>query len=215
MIRINLLPYRAARKKENIRRQISLFLLSCILVFAALFFYNMSLQKSIDALDTKIKNSKTMLAKFEKQAKEADRIKKELNKLEKKIDVIKSLETGRKAAVLMLDDMTKMVAQKTSISESDLSSNKDDKPVKRLWFTSFQAKGDNIDIKGIALDNKTVADFMTRLEVSKLYKNVNLKTIKQKKINKLNLKSFEITCNRVSLEKSKNTKKSSSIQGKK
>ena len=215
MIRINLLPYRAARKKENIRRQISLFLLSCILVFAALFFYNMSLQKSIDALDTKIKNSKTMLAKFEKQAKEADRIKKELNKLEKKIDVIKSLETSRKAAVLMLDDMTKMVAQKTSISESDLSSNKDGKPVKRLWFTSFQAKGDNIDIKGIALDNKTVADFMTRLEVSKLYKNVNLKTIKQNKINKLNLKSFEITCNRVSLEKSKNTKKSSSIQGKK
>ena len=215
MIRINLLPYRAARKKENIRRQISLFLLSCILVFAALFFYNMSLQKSIDALDTKIKNSKTILAKFEKQAREADRIKKKLNKLEKKIDVIKSLETGRKAAVLMLDNMTKMVAQKTSISESDLSSNKDGKPVKRLWFTSFQAKGDNIDIKGIALDNKTVADFMTRLEVSKLYKNVNLKTIKQKKINKLNLKSFEITCNRVSLEKSKNTKKSSSIQGKK
>ena len=37
-----------------------------------------------------------MLAKFEKQAREADRIKKELNKLEKKIDVIKSLETGRK-----------------------------------------------------------------------------------------------------------------------
>jgi len=215
MIRINLLPYRAARKKENIRRQISFFLLSCILVFAALFFYNMSLQKSIDALDTKIKNSKTILAKFEKQAREADRINKKLNKLEKKIDVIKSLETGRKAAVLMLDNMTKMVAQKTSISESDLSSNKDGQPVKRLWFTNFQAKEDHIDIKGIALDNKTVADFMTRLEVSKLYKNVNLKTIKQKKINKLNLKSFEITCNRVSLEKSKNTKKSSSIQGKK
>jgi type IV pilus assembly protein PilN len=215
MIRINLLPYRAARKKENIRRQISLFVLSCILVFAALFFYNMSLQERIDALDTEIKNSKTMLAKFEKQAMEADRIKKELNKLEKKIDVIKSLETGRKAAVLMLDNMTKMVVQKTSISESDLSSNKDGEPVKRLWFTNFQAKGDNIDIKGIALDNKTVADFMTRLEVSKLYKNVNLKTIKQNKINKLNLKSFEITCNRVSLEKAKNTKKSSSIQGKK
>ena len=28
MIRINLLPFRAARKKENVRRQISLFLLS-------------------------------------------------------------------------------------------------------------------------------------------------------------------------------------------
>jgi hypothetical protein len=35
---------------------------------------------------------------------------------------------------------------------------------------------------------------MSRLEESKLYKNVNLKTIKQQQINKLNLKNFEIGC---------------------
>lgn len=38
MIRINLLPYRAAQKKENIRRQISIFLLLLILMTLALFF---------------------------------------------------------------------------------------------------------------------------------------------------------------------------------
>ena len=32
MIRINLLPFRAARKKENVRRQVSVFLLSLVLV---------------------------------------------------------------------------------------------------------------------------------------------------------------------------------------
>ena len=147
-----------------------------------------------------------MLAKFEKQAKEVDRIKNEFSKLEKKTEIINNLETKRKAAAYLLDNMTKMVAERTSISESDSLSDKDNKPVKRLWFTNLRAKGNNIGINGIAMDNKTVADFMTRLEVSKLYENVNLKTLKQQKISDLNLKSFEITCNKISLKKSKSKK---------
>jgi len=66
MIRINLLPYRAARKKENIRKQIGIFSLSLLVVFAILLFYNMRLQKRIDSLNTTIAENKTMLAKFEK-----------------------------------------------------------------------------------------------------------------------------------------------------
>jgi type IV pilus assembly protein PilN len=39
MIRINLLPFRAARKKENIRRQLSIYVLSvvCLLLLMGLF----------------------------------------------------------------------------------------------------------------------------------------------------------------------------------
>ena len=40
MIRINLLPFRSARKKENIRRQLSIFLLSLILAVVAIFGVN-------------------------------------------------------------------------------------------------------------------------------------------------------------------------------
>ena len=206
MIRINLLPYRAARRKENIRKQISIFFFSFLLVVVIGLFYNMRLQKKIDNLNTKIKNNKIMLAKFEKQAKEVDRIKNAFNNLEKKTGVIKNLEIKRKAAVCLLDNMTKVVAEHTSISGSDSLSDKDDIPVKRLWFTNFQAKGNNVGIKGIAMDNKTVADFMTRLENSKLYKNVNLKTLKQQKITKLNLKNFDITCIKISLNNTESKK---------
>jgi type IV pilus assembly protein PilN len=206
MIQINLLPYRAARKKENIRKQISIFFFSFLLIVVILLFYNMSLQKRIDVLNTKITNNKTMLAKFEKQAKEVDRIKNAFNNLEKKTKVIKNLETKRKDAVCLLDNMTKVVAECTSISGSDSLSDKDNTPVKRLWFTNFEAKGNNIGIKGIAMDNKTVANFMTRLENSKLYKNVNLKTLKQQKITKLNLKSFDITCIKISLNNTESKK---------
>lgn len=147
-----------------------------------------------------------MLAKFEKQAKEVDRIKNAFNNLEKKTKVIKNLETKRKAAVCLLDNMTKVVAEYTSVSGSDSLPDKDQTPVKRLWFTNFQAKGNEIGIKGIAMDNKTVANFMTRLENSKLYKNVNLSTVKQQKMTKLNLKHFDITCTKIALNKSESKK---------
>ena len=201
MIRINLLPYRAAQKKENIRRQISIFVLAVIMVVGTLVYYNINLNNDIDALNTRIKNTKSMLAQLEKQAKKVDEIKKAFNTLKQKTDVIKNLETNRKIAVQLLDNMTTLVAEKVSASQSETSADSDSKPVKRLWFTNFQENKDKINLQGIALDNKTIADFMSRLEASNLFMNVNLKTIKQQKVNELNLKNFEIICTRISRNK--------------
>lgn len=198
MIRINLLPYRAAQKKENIRRQISIFVLAVIMLVGILLYYNMTLNNNIDALNAQIKNKKSMLAQVEKQAKKVDEIKKAFETLKQKTSVIKNLEANRKISVQLLDNMTTLVAEKVSVSQTEASSDSDSKPVKRLWFTNFQENGNNINIQGIALDNKTIADFMSRLEGSALFMNVNLKAIKQQKINELNLKNFEIICTRIS-----------------
>ena len=206
MIRINLLPYRAAQKKENIRRQISIFVLAVIMLVGILLYYNTTLNNNIDALNTQIKNNKSMLAQVEKQAKEVDEIKKAFDTLKQKTHVIKSLESNRKISVQLLDNMTTLVAEKVSVSQIKASPDSDSKPVKRLWFTNFQENGNNINIQGIALDNKTIADFMTRLEGSALFTNVNLKAIKQQKINELNLKNFEIICTRISRNTSKKKK---------
>jgi type IV pilus assembly protein PilN len=215
MIRINLLPYREERKKENILRQLNIFLVVFFVVFAILIYFNIRLTHQVAALNTKIKNTKTMLAQAETKAKQVDQIKHALEKLEQKTEVIKNIEKNRKASVLLLEDMTKMVAEKLSVSPLDASEDSDSKPVKRLWFNSFQANSEEISINGIALDNKTIADFMGRLEDSKLYQNVNLKTIKQRKVDKLNLKNFEIVCTRASVDKPKSENDAGKKPGKK
>jgi len=201
MIRINLLPYRESRKKESILRQINIFLAVFFIVFVSLLYYSIWLGNKIDDLNTKIKNTKILLTQAETQAKKVDQIKNELEKLGHKTDVIKNIEMNRRAPVILLENMTKMVAEKASTSTLDASEDRENKPVKRLWFTNFEASGGKINIKGIALDNKTIADFMSRLEESKLYNNVNLKTITQQKVDKLNLKQFQIDCVRSSLKK--------------
>jgi len=181
MIRINLLPFRAARRKENIRRQISIFLLGLILSILVMLVYSMMLGTKIGKLETKLAKTKEDLKIYEQKAKEVDEMKKQLDLLKMKMDVIASLEKNRKIPLEMLDEMTKNIIPK------------------RMWLTEM-ISGANVQLKGFAMDNQTVADFMKNLEKSKFYGSVNLKTIKQQSIQKksgqsdYDLRYFEVIC---------------------
>ena len=184
MIKVNLLPYRAARKKENIRLQVSTFFLSIIFVTLSMYYYNLSLNNKINAYNVKIESIKNELSKYNKIIKEITDIKNRLGVLNKKTGVIKNLELNRKEPVRLLDTMTFMVIPK------------------RMWVTSLEAKEEEVTVKGFALDNKTVADFMIRLEGSKLFDSVNLRNLKQETYNKYtNLKGFVISCNKMHRDK--------------
>jgi type IV pilus assembly protein PilN len=176
MIRINLLPFRAARKKENIRRQVSIFLLSFVLVAVLLCFYQLNLSHKAGKLNDKISETKAELDKYNKINKEIAEIKAKLANLQKKLAIMAELEAGRFEPVQLLDTMTEMVV------------------AKRMWFTRLESNEKDIEINGIALDNKTVADFMVRLENCGLFSNVVLNTLKYVSIRKTDLKSFQITC---------------------
>ena len=181
MIRINLLPFRAARKKENVRRQISIFLLSLILVGAAVIYYNIFLSGKIKDLNASIKETKVQVAKYNKINAEIKEIKKNLELLNRKIEVIETLETNRREPLALLASLTDLIM------------------AERMWFTRLSSKGPKINIEGIALDNQTVSDFMTRLEKSALYGDVNLGTVKQKELKtmELTLKSFDVNARKV------------------
>jgi type IV pilus assembly protein PilN len=179
MIRINLLPFRAARKKENVRRQVSIFLLSFILIIIAVFYYNNWLSNHIKKLEARNQETTKQIAKYDKINKEIAQIKNTLNSLKKKIQVIETLDSGRKNAVNLLESMTEMIIEE------------------RMWFTVLSVNGNSISLGGIALDERTIADFMKRLETKGGYANVTLKSLQRKEIKgkSLNLKSFNLSLN--------------------
>lgn len=184
MIRINLLPFRAARKKENIRRQVSIFFLSLILVTTVALWFNWILSSKIETLDKRIKDTKVQVEKYNKINKEIAEIKKKLDVLNKKIDVIQSLDLTRKAPVELLDDMSKLVVDK------------------QMWLIELSEKSDGVKIVGIALDNPTIAEYMTRIETSEKYVDVKLRSINQdSSIEGLELKRFEIRFKKATLNK--------------
>ncbi len=183
MIRINLLPYREKRKKENIRRQVSIFALSFVFFLIALYFVQSLLSGKIERMRAGIAATKAELAKYEQINKEIDEITKKLDILQKKTAVIQNLQLERHKAVELMDMLTRAIVSK------------------RMWFTRLAAGNDTVSIDGIALDNKTVADFMTNLENTRFFTAVNLKSIRQETIRErgISLKKFEIACNKVPL----------------
>ena len=118
------------------------------------------------------------MKKYQKITQQIEDIKKKLAILEKKTEVIRKLETDRFEPVQILEAMTDKVI------------------AKRMWFTSFDDRPQDIRVTGIALDNKTVADFMTRLEGSGWFSAVKLNTLEKQVVQGSNLKKFSIVCDK-------------------
>ena len=130
----------------------------------------------VSGLDKKLKQTQAELDKYNKINQEIAEIKKKLENLNKKMAVMAELESNRHEPTRLMDTLTQVVVPK------------------RMWFTKLEEKDKTVNVNGIALDNKTVADFMVRLEKSGLFSAVSLKTLKQTVVQNSNLKSFAILC---------------------
>ena len=190
MIRINLLPYLAARKKENIRKQISVFTGSIILVLAALFYYYTFTQDKIDTMEARLKSVKQEIKQYKKKAERVNQIKEQLETVDKKYEIILSLKERRRKPLKLLDSMTGLVVPE------------------RMWLSEMASDRKSVKLSGTAFDNKTVADFMTNLENSNLFGEVNLESLKLENLKDIKVKSFNLTCSKTEAsENSENTGK--------
>ena len=183
MIRINLLPFRAARKKENIRKQVSVFFLCLMLIMIVLVWVHFYLGSKQTRLTANVTDTKKELALYKKKNEEIKEIRKKLQDLEMRQNVIKDLEKQRFLPVHILDELT------------------DEIVAERMWLTRLKIGGNQMDVDGIALDNNTVAKFITNLEgmsalndpKSPMYEKVRLNKLQQERIRNINMKSFQIT----------------------
>jgi type IV pilus assembly protein PilN len=175
MIEINLLPIRAARKRETFRSQVTIFILIILLTFACIGFLKWNLNQRERRVDTEIDAVKKEIARLNEVVGEVDRLKKDKERLERKLAVIEKLEQGRLTAARILDELSQKIPEK-------------------IWFESLARKGNTIEISGVALDNETIANFMTVLERSSQFSGVELDVTKQVTSEGLKLKEFSVRC---------------------
>lgn len=178
MIKINLLPFRAARKQENIRRQVSIYFLSVVCLLTLMIYLFLSLGSELTKLTGEEKQLRSEMTSYAKVTREIARIKKRTKEIQDKFDVIKDLEKQGSGPVRLLEAIA------TSV------------PIDRLWLSAVVEKGGDLTLKGSAMDNDTVALFMTNLEKNKQIKSVDLKTTKLQNFPKykLNAASFVLAC---------------------
>ncbi len=186
MIRINLLPFRLARKKENIRRQISVFMLLVFLSGVVLFWYTQMMNRKIQSVKNNTTQVNAQIAKYKEKAERVNQIKKDLKALDEKLKIMSSLKKQKDKQYILFDHMIGLIVPE------------------RMWLESMKTDDNTIVIKGIAFDNPTIADFMKNLEKSSLFAKVDLKTAKSKKLNNnVTLKSFELLCIKETLKQEK------------
>jgi type IV pilus assembly protein PilN len=175
MIRINLLPVRALKKKESMRQTISILALSLGLVVLVILFFHLSLANKINQVETQIASYNEEIRKLKIDTKDVEKFKAERDDLQRRLNVIYTLQRAKTGPVRVLDDLVTAVPDK-------------------LWLTAVREKGGKMEIKGMALDNPTIAKFMTNLEKSGVVKNVELVVSQQVEKRIVKLKEFTLTC---------------------
>lgn len=177
MIKINLLPFRVARRKENIRKQISIFFLLIFLTVVMCYWYAQHMNKQIQTVKDKTQQVNAQITKYKEKANRVEKIKKDLKALEEKLVIVASLDKQKDKQLILFDSMTGLVVPD------------------RMWLDFFKTDQNMVTIRGIAYDNPTIADFMQTLENSPLFDKVDLKAAKMKMFKDgVMLKSFELLC---------------------
>ncbi len=175
MIRINLLPVRAAQKKERLRSQVTILVLSVVGSITVCALVWMSLSVKVDDVQAEIRAKNAEIARLKKTIGEVDQFKKLQNELRGKLDILSTLKANRSGPVRLLDELSKVIPEK-------------------VWITTFTESGGEIVIAGAGLTEESVADFMGKLEASAYYMNVELDVLEQKKIDGRDMQSFKVRC---------------------
>jgi type IV pilus assembly protein PilN len=178
MIRINLLPFRAARKKENIRRQVSYYFGTIGVVLAGMLYLFIDQSSELSSLQERKQQVESELATYQETIKKIQELEKQIAEITKKLNVIKELEEQKTGPVRLLDQVAMAV------------------PKDKLWLTEFVEKEGRLTLTGTAMDNETVSLYMTELEKAELITDVGFKSARTRTIadQKLRVSDFSLEC---------------------
>ena len=174
MIKINLLPIRAAKKKETAIQQ---FIISgIVVVVVAMIVTSLYVVKRVQV--TAAKDDIT----------EAN---KKINELKTKIGKLEELKTLKEQVKKKLDVLSQLRKNKTGPAQR-LASLSDLTP-EQLWLTNYSESAQDVKISGVAYSEELISQFMRQLEASNDFMNVELVVSEQTMVAETKLKRFDIT----------------------
>lgn len=186
MIRINLLPVREERRKADLR-QFAL-VLSAVLVgsIALVSLYHMKLSNDVKNARAAVASTQQQIERFKPQLKQLEEYRKTKAEIEKKLEVIERLDASRSGPVRVFDELATHAPP-------------------RLWLTKLEAHGGELRIEGMSLDNELVALFLTALNESEYFDNVELRETTAKERSGYKLNEFALSATLVTPQPEKKT----------
>jgi type IV pilus assembly protein PilN len=174
MIRINLLPVREARRKAEVGSQVAMIAISAGVSVVLSLGIHQVVRAELGGAQKRIAALNQQLAEYKPQQAKVDAFKAKKADIQQKLAVIERLERSRSGPVHILDELATRTPD-------------------RVWLTELKADDGQIQLEGMSLDNELVALFLTSLNDSPYFTNVELKATELKTVDSLKLNTFKIT----------------------
>lgn len=175
MIRVNLLPVRQAQRRELGKKQ--LILLALLLLGAGVGNWKWveGVKTRLQAKQSQVAQLQRDIAQLEKVIGEVNTISKEMKSLEDKLKVLDQLRQGRSGPVKVLDALATVMPEK-------------------VWLITVTEKDKQLSIKGAAVSNDDLADFMRALTNSPYFSEPTLRRSVQRGSGNNRTIQFELSC---------------------
>ena len=171
MIRINLLPVRAAKKKESLRQQASVAGLSIVLLVLILGVFYFSLYSTVSSLKESISNSEKESARLDKEIGELKNIEAEKKVVLEKLNIVRQLEVNKRRHINVISDIARAVPE-------------------RVWIDSLRETEQTVVVTGFAASDDILADFMRQLEKNLPSWRIELEIAQRTEKEKIKLAAF-------------------------
>jgi len=173
VIRINLLPVREARRKNEVRQQLLMIAASVVGALLLCGVAQHVMSSRIEGAQARVKSLEAQLTQFKPQQEQVDAFKAKKAEIEQKLGVIERLERSRSGPVHILDELASRIPE-------------------RVWLTNLNANNGQVELSGMSLDNELIALFLTALNDSPYFANVELESSELKTVKELKLNTFKI-----------------------
>jgi type IV pilus assembly protein PilN len=157
MIRINLLPVREARRREDLRQYGMQLVLVLIMTIAGIGFAHSRVSDKIEQSRMRVNQMENDIRQFQPQLDQVAAFRKKKSSLEKKIDIIDGLDRARSGPVRVMDELATHTPE-------------------RLWLNGLTTKGRRLELTGESLDNELVAVFLRAMGESPHFGKVDLES---------------------------------------
>lgn len=162
MIHINLLPVRVTQQASSRRKELGIaggmLATTLLAILATHLFQSSQLQ---DATET-VSGLEGQVAALNEKNKDLEKLKRQKKDLEERLRVVSLLTSPqrRMASVRILDDLSSSTPE-------------------FLWLTEYLENKNNVQIRGKATDNQTIAAFARNLSTSQVFRSIEIRETQQ------------------------------------
>ncbi len=157
MIRINLLPVKAAKKRELGITQLVMGLMVIVVAAGANWMWQKREADILDEISREVRRTQEDIRELEKIIGEVKDIEQRKEQVEAKLDVLTDLRDRSTGPVKMMDELASLIPNE-------------------VWISRFNEAGMDLSLDGEALAHEDLAAFISALNRSPYFENIELRS---------------------------------------